>query len=619
MTQLTHVDLFAGVGGFSLALERAGAKSVANVEIDKYCRQILGRHFPSAKQFDDIKNVSGDDLRSAGFIPERGIITGGFPCFTAGTPVLTSRGYQPIESVIVGDLVLTHENRWRRVTDTMNRPVSEVVEFSPGFYATPEHRVLSRAPGRQWMNEIRQYRRTLGEASWREAQDLGGTFVAHPLSIPAFDDDTPKPPCGLTWWQVGRWVADGHTHSGTRDPIVSLGYAKVNRDLSQFGGDWKLTREKTALKLRLSSGREAGEWLRRHFGYLAVNKTIPAWAFSMSEDDRQELLDGYWSGDGHSTPSGVRSTSVSPTLTAGIATLAESLDYTVSIFHVETAPTTEIEGRVVNQANYWQLHAIPDDGRYTAVDGDWRWVKIRKNPKRIEGDFRVFDLTVEEDHSFVASGIAVHNCQDISIAGKGAGLSGDRSGLFWEIVRLLEELHPKWFILENVPRLLSINGGRDMATVVKALVDCGYGLAWRVLDAQHFGVPQRRRRVFIVGHLGGTGRTSAEILFEREGGSGDFAQGGEAEPQATGGAGDGAECGSEPLIKIDTHTHTHTHCEHAPGWRESGLSDRRGSGGGRTTDRVNALTVSGLIYGADENSAQAGHLIVSDTRGNART
>lgn len=226
MTQLTHVDLFAGVGGFSLALERAGAKTVANVEIDKYCRQILARHFPDAKQFDDIKNVSGDDLRSAGFIPERGIITGGFPC------------------------------------------------------------------------------------------------------------------------------------------------------------------------------------------------------------------------------------------------------------------------------------------------------------------------------------------QDISIAGKGAGLSGDRSGLFWEIVRLLEELHPKWFILENVPRLLSINGGRDMATVVKALVDCGYGIAWRVLDAQHFGVPQRRRRVFIVGHLGGTGRTSAEILFEREGGSGDSAQSLEAEPQVAGGARDGVERSGEPLIKIDTHTHT---------------------------------------------------------------
>lgn len=107
-------------------------------------------------------------------------------------------------------------------------------------------------------------------------------------------------------------------------------------------------------------------------------------------------------------------------------------------------------------------------------------------------------------------------CQDISIAGKQKGLAGSRSGLFWEVVRLLSELHPKWFILENVPRLLSINNGRDMGAVVAALGECGYGVAWRVLDAQYFGIPQRRRRIFFVGCFGDTGESAAEILFERE-------------------------------------------------------------------------------------------------------
>ena len=107
-------------------------------------------------------------------------------------------------------------------------------------------------------------------------------------------------------------------------------------------------------------------------------------------------------------------------------------------------------------------------------------------------------------------------CQDISVAGRGKGLSGDRSGLFWEVARILRELEPAWFVLENVPRLLSINGGRDMGAVVGALAECGYGFAWRVLDAQHFGIPQRRRRIFFVGHLGDTGTASSEILFESE-------------------------------------------------------------------------------------------------------
>jgi DNA (cytosine-5)-methyltransferase 1 len=103
-------------------------------------------------------------------------------------------------------------------------------------------------------------------------------------------------------------------------------------------------------------------------------------------------------------------------------------------------------------------------------------------------------------------------CQDLSVAGKRAGLGGSRSGLFWEICRLLDETRAQNFILENVPGLLSSNQGADMAVVLEALVERGYRIAYRVLDAQHFGVPQRRRRVFIVGSLGDTGRSPEEIL-----------------------------------------------------------------------------------------------------------
>jgi DNA (cytosine-5)-methyltransferase 1 len=111
-------------------------------------------------------------------------------------------------------------------------------------------------------------------------------------------------------------------------------------------------------------------------------------------------------------------------------------------------------------------------------------------------------------------------CQDLSVAGKRAGLAGKRSGLFWEICRLLDETGSQTFILENVPGLLSSNNGRDMAVVVQALVERGYRIAWRVFDAQYFGVPQRRRRVFIVGCLGDSGQSPQEILAIAEGRAG---------------------------------------------------------------------------------------------------
>jgi len=106
-------------------------------------------------------------------------------------------------------------------------------------------------------------------------------------------------------------------------------------------------------------------------------------------------------------------------------------------------------------------------------------------------------------------------CQDVSIAGKRAGLVGERSGLWFEFYRILQELKPGWVVIENVPGLLSSNGGKDFATILLGLGNIGYLSTWRILDAQYFGVAQRRRRVFIVGSLG-SGR-SAEVLFEREG------------------------------------------------------------------------------------------------------
>jgi DNA (cytosine-5)-methyltransferase 1 len=104
-------------------------------------------------------------------------------------------------------------------------------------------------------------------------------------------------------------------------------------------------------------------------------------------------------------------------------------------------------------------------------------------------------------------------CQDVSVAGKRAGLSGERTGLFYEFARILCEVRPAWFVFENVPGLFSSNSGRDFAEVLRVLmVECGYGVSWRVLDSRYFNVAQRRERVFIVGRFGKP--CPGEILFE---------------------------------------------------------------------------------------------------------
>lgn len=117
-------------------------------------------------------------------------------------------------------------------------------------------------------------------------------------------------------------------------------------------------------------------------------------------------------------------------------------------------------------------------------------------------------------------------CQDLSVAGKRAGLAGKRSGLFFEFMRLARQLSPRWLLLENVPGLLSSAHGRDFTRLLYELEQSGYGWAYRVLDSRWFGVAQRRRRVFIVGHLGGS--VPPAILFEPEGHCGDSEESREA-------------------------------------------------------------------------------------------
>jgi len=110
-------------------------------------------------------------------------------------------------------------------------------------------------------------------------------------------------------------------------------------------------------------------------------------------------------------------------------------------------------------------------------------------------------------------------CQSFSIAGLRKGLDDPRGNLMLTYLAIAERNRPRWLVWENVPGVLSSNGGRDFGTFLGALGQIGYGFAYRVLDAQYFGVAQRRRRVFVVGYLGDW-RRAAAVLFERSSMSG---------------------------------------------------------------------------------------------------
>ena len=128
---------------------------------------------------------------------------------------------------------------------------------------------------------------------------------------------------------------------------------------------------------------------------------------------------------------------------------------------------------------------------------------------------------LETDPDLVIGGTP---CQSFSVAGLRGGLSDSRGNLTLTFVNILNRFRPKWFIWENVPGVFSSNKGRDFHSFTEGLQAIGYSIGWRVLDAQYFGLAQRRKRVFVVGNNSNDLRGITEVLFEREGLLRDLAQ-----------------------------------------------------------------------------------------------
>ena len=166
-------------------------------------------------------------------------------------------------------------------------------------------------------------------------------------------------------------------------------------------------------------------------------------------------------------------------------------------------------------------------------------------------------------------------CQSFSVAGLRKGLDDPRGNLMLTFLAIAERQRPRWIVWENVPGVLSSAGGRDFGTFLAALGQLGYGWAYRVLDAQWFGVAQRRRRVFVVGCLGDTSR-AAKVLFERESVQRNPAPSREKRQDAAADAGSGIEGDSAVGF-------THSGYSNQPAWITGNRTDCLSSGGHHDT------------------------------------
>lgn len=554
-----------------------GMKPVWASEVEPFPIRVTSTRLPNMKHLGSITDINGGEIEPVD------IIVGGSPCFPRGTLVLTREGYTPIEDVQVGDLVLTHTGRWQKVLRVGGKRSSTITlsgQHHYGFECTANHPIYSSEMYRTYFASespspnSRSGVRKIRNIGWTPAEDMKGKMWACPHSLL---EEVEVPPiiqkssfCTLPpemdenfWWMVGRWLGDGWVRSSKRKDrgdgvthgtiFICCGNHKIEGVLDKLtstGMHWSISEFNQSLTKFRVSHTGLANWLDTYFGHGASNKGIPSFCFTLPEAKRRSLMEGILSSDGHrATPTEQRVTTVSKKLALGVQLLAETLGYSTSLWIARTPDTYVIEGRTVNQRDYYVVR-VGSSTRRNSMNGEFHtWTKV-KNIESAQSDTDVFNLEVENDNSYVTENVVVHNCQDLSIAGSRAGLEeGRRSSLFFEQIRVIKEMriatngkYPKHGVWENVKGAFSSNQGRDFLSVLQAfasitddticipepptkdgrikwpkagaIVGNGFSVAWRVLDAQYWGVPQRRERIFLVTSFGD--ERAGEILFKQD-------------------------------------------------------------------------------------------------------
>ena len=185
-------------------------------------------------------------------------------------------------------------------------------------------------------------------------------------------------------------------------------------------------------------------------------------------------------------------------------------------------------------------------------------------------------------------------CQSFSVAGKRGGTNDERGALMYAYLGIVEKYKPRWVLWENVPGVLSSGKGLDFASFLGGLEQCGYGWAYRVLDAQYFGVPQRRRRVFVVGHIDNRCDLAAKVLFEPESMCRNFTPSKEAGKEIAGTLTTGfGERGFDCDTILNNQFAVESYTQSSFGGYQNGIGTLRSNGGDNGFGSENIILASG--------------------------
>ena len=535
------VDNFAGGGGASTGIELATGRPVtiainhdpAAILMHKTNHPYTQHLQASVWDVDPVEVCAGRPVGLAWFSPD---------CFEAGTLILTTDGYKPIEEIREGDCVLTHKNRWRKVTATMKTLRDEMIVKGyghPGIVCSTGHPFYVRERSEVWNNDRRNYDHQYSAPVWKKAKELtpkdywGMPIEIEQLPIPLMTKSSGK--CSVLpiderlLWLAGRYVGDGWSRlSEKRGELViccgpqDIEYLQKNLDMWPRTGlrckdgelAWHFRKVRTGGQFTCSN-RSLVQWLRENFGHLAGEKKIPAWLFGSSMKLRGAFLAGYLSADGYEKDGLVEATTVSKKLAYGLKTLAATAEFSPMVYAAD-APERPIEGRVVNTRAQFKVkwrRAVEEKHRQTFTEDGVLWAPIKETT--VTGNQKEFyNISVDEDESYIAEGVIVHNCKHFSKAKGSALVDRNIRGLAWIVLRWAGTVRPRVIILENVEEFqtwgpvrkgkpVKKKAGETFKKWLKQLQDLGYQVEHRELVAADYGAPTTRKRFVLVARCDG--------------------------------------------------------------------------------------------------------------------
>ena len=437
------LSLFDGMSCGQVALNKLGIKynNYFASEIDKHAIKVTQHNFPNTIQLGDVTKIKGSEL------PKIDLLIGGSPCFTKGNLVMTNKGYVPIEEIKIGDMVLTHKNRYKKVINIggeYKKTYQIKAQGSTIITTTHEHPF---------------YCYKGGDFTWKDIAKFDKSDKVVSLKLKNIKDDESFSDIDL--YILGRFLADGCCYKTKRKNRkdsyiykfkISVGKHELEDFKKKVDDRFNYIEERTVYNAFIYSK----EWVEigKTFGHLAHNKYIPNYILDLPIERLKIFIDGYMDGDGTLRKNGfLKAVTVSEKLALTLSLAIQKCYNGLNILKIDKPKKYKIENRIVNQRDVYEIYYKKDicnNSRYKVIE-DYISYKLTKSKiKETNKLEQVFNIEVEDDNSYVVNNLIVHNCQGFSFSGKQLNFEDPRSKLFFEFVRLVKECKPKYWLLENV-------------------------------------------------------------------------------------------------------------------------------------------------------------------------